>query len=278
MAYQGEVMNNRRKLLVTLGAGALAFCDESHFICALRKRFGGTPGTFRCERSYVASRFSIRLAALIALSAVATACGDSANPFASFGTRCAKLPPTHFEVVAMPLTFERDDSQSIAALTMRRGSAFATHRTFGLTSAVFGYNTDIQLNVVDDRGESGACGTPRVRIELSMQAVTVYVASELAGQPCHHDVTLSHEMKHVEVFREALELAARDLARDFPVAIGVQLRPATNPSELQQRFVISVRDYLAQFMRDRQRTLDESQAAVDSPEEYARVSTACSQS
>ena len=25
MAYQGEVMNNRRKLLVTLGAGVLAF-------------------------------------------------------------------------------------------------------------------------------------------------------------------------------------------------------------------------------------------------------------
>ena len=221
---------------------------------------------------------SIRLAALIALCAVATACGDSASPFASFETRCAKLPPTHFEVVAVPLTFERDDSQSIASLTMKRGSALAAHRTFGLTTAVFGHNTDIQLNVVDDQSDSRACGTPRVRIELSMQAVTVYVASELGGRPCQHDVTLSHEMKHVEVLREALELAARDLARDFPVAIGVQLRPATNPSELQQRVVVSVRDYLAQFMRDRQRRLDESQAAVDSPEEYARVLTACAQS
>ena len=221
---------------------------------------------------------SIRLAVLIALSAVATACGDGTNPFAAFGTRCAKLPPTHFEVVTVPLTFERDDSQSIAALTAKRGSALATHRTFGLTTAVFGHNTDIQLNVVDDRRDSLACGIPRVRIELTMQAVTVYVASELAVQPCPHDVTLSHEMKHVEVLREALELAARDLTRDFPVAISVQLRSATNPSELQQRFVVSVRDYLAQFMRDRQRMLDESQAAVDSPEEYARVSTACAQS
>jgi hypothetical protein len=222
---------------------------------------------------------SSRLAALIALSAVATGCGDNANSFASFETRCAKLAPTHFEVVAVPLTFERDDTQSIAALTLKRSSALATHRTFGLTTAVFGHNTDIQLSVVDDhRRDSRACGTPRVRIELSMQAVTVYVASELAGQPCQHDVTLSHEMKHVEVFRQALELAARDLARDFPVAIGVQLRPATNPSELEQRFVVSVRNYLAQFMRDRQRMLDESQAAIDSPEEYARVSTACSQS
>jgi hypothetical protein len=218
----------------------------------------------------------IRLAALIALSAVATACGDSTNPFASFETRCAKLPPTNFEVVAVPLTFERDDSQSSAALTAKRGSALATHRTFGLTTATFGQNTDIQLNVVDDRG-SRACGTPHVRIELSMQPVTVYVASELAAQPCQHDVTLSHEMKHVAVFREALGVAARDLARDFPAAIGVQLRSATNPDELQQRFVVAVRNYLPQFMRDRERMLDESQAAVDSPEEYARVSTACAQ-
>jgi hypothetical protein len=224
------------------------------------------------------SRLSIRLAALIALSAVATACGDSTNPFASFETRCAKLPATHFEVVAVPLTFERDDSQSIAALTLKGGSALATHRTFGLTTAVFGQNTDIQLNVVDNRGDSRSCGTPRVHIELSMQPVIVYVASELAAQPCEHDVTLSHEMKHVEVFRETLELAARDLERDFPDAIGVQLRQARNPDELRQRFVVSVRNYLAQFMRDRERTLDERQAAVDSPEEYARVSTACAQS
>ena len=223
------------------------------------------------------SRLSIRLAALIALSAVAAACGDSTNPFASFETRCAKLPPTHFEVVTLPLTFERNDSQSIAALTIKRASALATHRTFGLTTAVLGHNTDIQLNVVDDRSDSRACGTPRVRIELSMQAVTVYVASELAGQPCQHDVTVSHEMKHVEVLRETLKVAAQDLARDLPGAIAVQLRPATNSSELQQRFVVSVRDYLAQFMRDRQRMLDESQAAVDSPEEYARVSNACAQ-
>jgi hypothetical protein len=212
---------------------------------------------------------------LIALTALTTACSDGTNPFASFETRCAKLPPTLFEVVAVPLTFERDDSQSIAVLTAKGGNSLATHRTSGLTTATFGQNTDIQLNVVDDHRGSRACGTPHVRIELSMQPVTVYVASELAAQPCQHDVTLSHEMKHVEVFREALEVAARDLAGDFPVAVGVELRSATNPGELQQRFVVTVRDYLARFMRDRERMLDEAQAAVDSPEEYARVSTTC---
>jgi len=177
----------------------------------------------------------------------------------------------------VPLTFERDESQSIAALTVKSGRALATSRTFGLTTAAFGQNTDIHLTEADARDDSLACGIPRVRIELSMQPVTVYVASELAAQPCQRAVTLAHEMKHVQVFREALELAARDLARDFPIAIDAQLREARNPDELQQRFVVSLRDYLAQFMRDRERMLDDSQAAVDSPEEYGRLSTACAQ-
>jgi len=219
----------------------------------------------------------MHLIGFIALSVVAASCGDSTNPLASFDARCAKLPPTHFEVVIVPLTFERDESQSIAALTVKSGRALGTSRTFGLTTAAFGQNTDIQLSGADERGDSRACGIPRVRIELSMQPVTVYVASELAAQPCQHDVTLAHEMKHVQVFGEALDLAARDLARDFPIAIDGQLREARNPDELQQRFVVSLRNYLAQFMRDRERMLDESQAAVDSPEEYARLSTACAE-
>ena len=215
-----------------------------------------------------------RLATLLALSTLSTGCGDD-SPFASFETRCGKLPPTHFKVVAVPLTFERDDSRTIEALTAKSGSALATHRTTGLTTAVFGYSTDIELGVVDDQRGSRACGMPRLRVELSMQPVAVFVASELAAQPCQHDVTLSHEMKHVEVFRQALDRGVRDLERDLPQAIGAELRGAKNAGELQQRLLVSVRDYMRQFMGERQRLLREEQAEVDSPEEYARVSNAC---
>jgi hypothetical protein len=214
------------------------------------------------------------LATLLALSTLSTACGDD-SPFASFETRCGKLPPTHLEVVAVPLTFERDDSQSIETLTAKRGSALAAHRANGLTAATFGYSADIELNAVDDRRGSRTCGMPRLRVELSMQPVTVFVASELATGSCQHDVTLSHEMKHVEVLRQTLDRAARDLERDLPEAIGAELRHAKNREELEQRLVVSVRDYLAQFMDERQRLLNEAQADVDSPEEYARVSNAC---
>jgi hypothetical protein len=217
----------------------------------------------------------VRLATLVAVPMLLAACGKDGNPFASFETRCAKLPSAQFEISTTPVTFERDDTQSIAVLTAKSGSKLALHRVSGLTTAFFGQSTDIDLQIVDDRRNPRACGSPRVRVELSMQPMTVFVASELTDTPCQHDVTLSHEMKHVEVFRAVLEEAARELERELPEAIGAELRRAKTASEMQQRLVVAIRDYLAQFMAERQRLLDARQAEVDSPEEYARVSTAC---
>jgi hypothetical protein len=216
-----------------------------------------------------------RLAIALALCALLAGCGPNGNPFASFDTRCAKLPAPRFDVVATPLSFERDDTRPIAELTVKSGSALATHRTMGLTTAVFGQSTDIELQVLGDRRGSRACGTPTVRVELSMQPVVVFIAREVTESPCQHDATLGHEMKHVEVFREVLQEAATELEREFPEAVGAELRRASNAEELQQRLILSVRDYLAQFMKDWQRVLDARQAEVDSPEEYARVSAAC---
>jgi hypothetical protein len=211
----------------------------------------------------------------VVLCALLVSCGRDGNPFASFDTRCAKLPAPRVDVVIAPVSFDRDDTRAIAELTVKSGSALATHRTMGLTTAMFGQSTDIDLHVVDDRRGSRACGTPTVRVELSMQPMTVFIAREVAETPCQREATLQHEMKHVEVFREVLDEAAGELEREFPDAIGAELRRAANAAELQQRLILSVRDYLAQFMKDWQRVLDARQREVDSPEEYARVAAAC---
>jgi hypothetical protein len=213
---------------------------------------------------------------LAAPALLLAACGpDGGNPFAPFEARCAKLPPPRFEVVAAPLAFERDDTQPIGTLTATSGSTPATHRAIGLTTAVFRQRTQIELQLVDDRRGARACGTPRVRVELSMQPMTVFIAREVAEVPCQGEITLSHEMKHVAVFREVLDDAAQDLERELPESIGTTIRRAASPEELQRGLNVAVRDYLAQFMREGQRVLDERQAAVDSPEEYARVASAC---
>lgn len=217
-----------------------------------------------------------RTTVVAAFGLLLAACGpDGANPFASFEARCAKLPPPRFEVVAVPVAFERDDTQPTAALTAHSSKTPVTHRAIGLTTAAFGQNTDIELQLIEDRRGARACGTSQVRVELSMQPMTVYVARELADLQCQREVTLSHEMKHVGVYVEALHDAALALERELPAAIGTVRRRASSALELQQQLNAAVRDELAEFMREQQRVLEERQAEVDSPEEYARVSMAC---
>ena len=197
------------------------------------------------------------------------------NPLASFESRCATLPTTRFDVVDVPVTYAEDRSQSIDELTLRGGSTPATHTTFGLTTARFSHQTEIELKLVDDAAGARTCGTAAVRVELSMQPMTVFVAREIERTPCARDATFAHELRHVAVFREVLDEAARDLKADLAEAMGTGLRRATSGRELERAFNAQLQAYLSVFVRQWQREMTARQDAVDSPDEYERTATAC---
>jgi hypothetical protein len=213
---------------------------------------------------------------LAALLLVACDAGGS-NPFASFAARCAQLPPSRLEVSAVPITYVQDESQSIDQLTVRSGHTPGRHLTFGLTTVNFGHQTQFEIRSVEDAAGARACGTLDIAVRLSMQPVTIYLARELDGSPCARTATLEHEMKHVAVFREVLDEAARDLAADLAGTIGSGLQRAASQAELQRQLNARVNDYLSEFMHRRKQAMDERQDGVDSPEEYARVKDACAQ-
>jgi hypothetical protein len=192
----------------------------------------------------------------------------------SFEARCARLPPAKFDVTVAPLTFDCDEARSTAELTAIHGNT-PGYRATALTTAVFGERATIDVHLVTDPNGERACGTPSVRVELSMQPVSVFVATELAEAACEREMALSHEMKHVAVFREVLEQAATDLETELPDVIGTTPFHAASPGQLRRQIHATVLAYLWGFMRSHQDALDQRQAEVDSPDEYARVCNAC---
>jgi hypothetical protein len=121
------------------------------------------------SRGVAALRRYARLLALATATLVPlsmTGCGrDLGNPFASFDSRCAKLLPAHFTITQQPLTYTQDDSLGIPMLTRKSGSAFETHRTYGLTVANFGHETSTELRSVEDRrGARVRCTARRRRV------------------------------------------------------------------------------------------------------------------
>jgi hypothetical protein len=220
-------------------------------------------------------RAGLRLG-LAALFVVACDAG-AANPFASFETRCAGLPPSRVGVATVPLAYVQDETQAVDQLTVRGGYTPGRHLTFGLTTVHFGHDTEIGIRAIEDAAGARTCGSVDVDVLLSMQPVTVYLAQELDGSPCARNATLEHEMKHVAVFAAVLDEAARELAADLGGAIGTGLQRASSREALQRQVNARVNDYLSDFMRRRKQDMDARQDAVDSVEEHARVRNACAQ-
>jgi hypothetical protein len=139
----------------------------------------------------------------------------------------------------------------------------------------FGYDGDIAIGVVEETPTKRVCGMLSLQVNLSMQPVTIYLAQELASSPCARAVTLEHERKHLAVFQQTLTEAAHALDADLASAMGRNSRRAGSREELERTTNARVKDYLSDFIRRWQRTLDERQAAVDSVQEHARVRSAC---
>ena len=223
------------------------------------------------------ARAQRRRRALIAAALVLGAGAARGQALDSFEAGCAQLPPSRFEVAAVPLDYHLDETRSIDQLNLQSGHTPGVHLTFGLTVANFGYQTQMAIRSAEDQAGSRACGTVDVAVRLSMQPVTVYLAQELDGSPCARTATMEHELMHVAVFRTVLDEAARDLAADLAAAIGPGLQRAASQDELQRQAKARINDHLSEFLRRRQRELGQRQSAVDSPPEYARVREACTQ-
>lgn len=196
-------------------------------------------------------------------------------PFASFEARCAKLPYLPPAVVLLPINVVDVDSRSQAELTAMFERAMPNHQTMGLTQARIGHNATINVKGLQQESRGHACVRAHVRIELFMQPITVFVASELARNACRRAAVHEHEMKHVEVYETYLREAAADLARSLPDIVGDRVYYAANLAEAQGELAQTLSHFLDAFQEKSASELGARQALVDSASEYARVANAC---
>ena len=197
------------------------------------------------------------------------------NPFASFETRCLGLPPSRIEVHQAAITVVRNDELAYGALTQLADDNPATHRTLGLTKTEFRQVAQIEITGLSDSAGGRSCSRPQIRLELTMVPVTVYVASEFKDNVCARDVVLEHEMKHVAVLEKHMAHTARELEEELPRVFAQRVILARDPAAGEAEVKKAVQEFLSEFIARNGRELKRRQAAVDTAEEYARVSAAC---
>ncbi len=218
-------------------------------------------------------------AGAVALAAgcdVLTATAQRAGVVPTFEAHCAKaLPATEVVVRAIPVRYALDTGHSHAELGQMGVEAGAGERVIGLTRARISHAANITVHGIEEPRNRQVCVRPAISVEMSMQPMTVFVGREYAGDPCRRAVILEHEEKHVAVYREYLDEVAARVRGEIAEAYGNAVMVFASRDEAQREIETALSGYLEPVLARSTRELLQRQAAVDTPEEYARVGERC---
>ena len=115
----------------------------------------------------------------------------------------------------------------------------------------------------------------RIRVVLSMEPMTVFVARELVGDRCRFDAVRAHEQKHVDANEAFLsEMPKRLLARLTQANVD-RVYYAASSAAAQHEIEWDVSRAVEAFQAAMRGDLSTHQAEIDTPAEYAAVSSAC---
>jgi hypothetical protein len=226
-------------------------------------------------------RLLTHTAVALAVAAVIAAC-DSAKSVATrvglggFEARCeTSLPATRVEVVVAPVAYGTDRTRSWRELTHMSGDATPTLRALGLTTAEIGHQAFVETAGIENQRDGRVCVRPTIRVELSATPMTVYIGQEIAGDPCRDAAALEHELKHVSVYRDELPRIADEVRMLLQSEYGNRILYYRGRAEAQKETQSALGARLGPLLAGNAKRIKDLQRTIDSPEEYARVSSAC---
>ncbi|HUA52788.1 MAG TPA: hypothetical protein VMB81_11525 [Candidatus Sulfotelmatobacter sp.] len=217
------------------------------------------------------------LAAVIWLGALA-----ARSPAAA--ATCDTLAPGRVVLQAAYPTPRLDTSLDLAALQQRTAARDAPRDEgaplLGLTATSPGETSEADYAFgYEDAHEPnrGICGVAaEIRVRFGFEDAVIYVAREVAADPCLFDEVYRHERRHVEadhglvaVFAPRLETDLRALLARMGAVRGPTREAVSDAIHARISAVIAAD--IAAFEREMRRRRD----AIDQPEEYRRISTVC---
>lgn len=153
------------------------------------------------------------------------------------------------------------------------------HQVGGLSAGEIRFQSQIEFgNSVDFFSGDTCLWVQNLALEIAMDPV-IYIARELQRGSCRYRTLLEHEQRHVSTDRRLLQtfrgriegelnqkLRSMGPTGPIPVSFAAQVQ-----RELAAEVGTAVNLAMANFSRAR----DQAQQAIDTPQEYARLSQAC---
>ena len=197
-------------------------------------------------------------------------------PAHGWADECDKLPKPSVTVKRFDEGFSLDTRYGYKEIS-HLGSALARpgKQVLGLTRGQAIAQFASTTRVYADRSGQWECASPQITVTYGMRPMTVYIAREFPPDSCAYREIYEHELRHVKAYQAHLASMEKDLSATLNArfATGGPWRGPVGQtqSRLQQEF----NDRWLPYIQREINRGDETQALIDTPEEYARISGAC---
>jgi len=167
-----------------------------------------------------------------------------------------------------------DVTRSFYDLTRLKGQVRPGAWVLGLTHTDARVLIKVGGRMLQDRASGYECITPRIDVALTYMPIVVYVSREFAPTTCSYREIMTHEMRHLKTYQDFLPQAeARVRAALAKRFAGKPLyAPIGQAQALLQREVD--RSWMP-FIKAEMGKVELLQAAIDTPQEYARLGKVC---
>lgn len=183
-------------------------------------------------------------------------------------------PSVTLKRLEAPVSVNRDhDYRAITVL-----STDAHHpetRVLGLTRGSARVAFEVKGRMILDRSRRWECVSPQIVVSYGFSPMTVYVAREFPPDSCAYREIYQHELRHVKTYRDHAVAIERELAEALNRRFATGTPARAPVGETQQRLERELHERWLPFIQREMERVRASQALIDTPEEYRRVTEGC---
>lgn len=171
-------------------------------------------------------------------------------------------------------SYSIDHTQSFKTLTRMKAQSERNSYVLGLTRTESRVSVNLNGPILQDRASGYECVAPQIKVTLFYAPIVVFIGREFAPGTCAYKHILAHEMRHLKTYLDHLprvEHTVRGaLARRFGTV--PLYAPIGQAQGLLEREID--RSWMP-YMKRELGAVEALQAAIDTPQEYARLSKVC---
>lgn len=225
----------------------------------------------RNRLSKVGNMNVVWVAMIVAIMASAAARADAAP---------CRSPPSaivDIEVREAPIVMQSDLSLADLRAMSARLAHPPAHEALGFYTGTVGYTiTRIGRVLEPTTADSTSC--PSIEVKAALVAVErrIAIGTDLSSAPCRLRAATEHYSHHAEAASQALHQAAEDVSTTLKSEIDQTLQSSAKALRAEELVSVQeVRKALDQAVGTLTESLARVQAAVDTPSEVRKLSTAC---